>query len=87
MWANVICTTIEVGGLLFVIAVGMKAWGSVDYFQTPAPAGAAAGGLDLWRISSGAVLTFFAFVGFEDMLNVAEEVKKPVNIFRWWFLV
>lgn len=83
MWANVVCTTIEVGGLLFVIAVGMKAWGSVDYFQTPAPAGAAAGGLDLWRISSGAVLTFFAFVGFEDMLNVAEEVKKPEKNMPW----
>jgi len=25
----------------------------------------------------GAVLTFFSFIGFEDMLNVAEEVKQP----------
>lgn len=25
----------------------------------------------------GAVLTFFSFIGFEDMLNVAEEVKDP----------
>jgi amino acid transporter len=26
---------------------------------------------------TGAVLTFFAFVGFEDLLNLAEEVKDP----------
>ncbi len=26
---------------------------------------------------SGAVLTFFSFVGFEDMVNVSEEVKSP----------
>jgi amino acid transporter len=26
---------------------------------------------------SGAVLTFYSFVGFEDILNVAEEVKEP----------
>lgn len=77
MWANVLCAVVEVGGLLFVIAVGSAYWGSVDYLETPARAGMAEGGLDLWLISSGAVLTFFAFVGFEDMLNVSEEVKQP----------
>lgn len=86
MWTNVVCTAVEVGGLLFVIAVGASSWGSVDYLHTPPPDAAGAviagtgltvGGLDLWLIASGAVLTFFAFVGFEDMLNVAEEVKEP----------
>jgi amino acid transporter len=28
-------------------------------------------------ILQGAVLTFYSFVGFEDMINVAEEVKNP----------
>lgn len=88
MWANVVCTAIEVGGLVFIVAVGARYWGSVDYLATPVgavgvAAGAggggagAGGGLDLWLIGSGAVLTFFSFVGFEDMLNVAEEVKQP----------
>lgn len=86
MWANVVCTAIEVGGLVFIIIVGARYWGSVDYLETPAAGvagGAAAigagagGGLDLWLLGSGAVLTFFSFVGFEDMLNVAEEVKRP----------
>jgi APA family basic amino acid/polyamine antiporter len=31
-----------------------------------------------WKaIASGAALSFFAFIGFEDMVNVAEEVKDP----------
>src|SRR5690606_6828362 len=30
-----------------------------------------------------AVLTFFAFVGFEDILNVAEEVKNPQRVLPW----
>lgn len=85
MWVNVLCTVIEAGGLLFVIAVGAKYWGGVDYLQTPPTnaAGGAAGGLNPWLILSGAVLTFFAFVGFEDMLNVAEEVKNPRRAMPW----
>ena len=32
---------------------------------------------DWTRIARGAALGFFAFIGFEDMVNVAEEVKDP----------
>src|SRR5688500_5031196 len=31
MWVNLLCTIVEVGGLLFVIAVGMRYWGGVNY--------------------------------------------------------
>lgn len=72
MRANLVCTAVEVGGLVFVIVVGMKFWGSVDYFEVPGGEG-----LTPALLLSGAVLTFFAFIGFEDMLNVAEEVKEP----------
>ena len=78
MWANWVCTLVEVCGLVFVVAVGLRWWGSVDYLETPNGApGQGLGGLDLSLLASGAVLTFFAFVGFEDMLNVAEEVERP----------
>src|SRR5690606_18417353 len=78
MWVNWVCTFVEVGGLVFVIVVGLRWWGSVDYLETPgSPAGEGFAGLDLPLLASGAVLTFFAFVGFEDMLNVAEEVERP----------
>ena len=34
-------------------------------------------GLGMSMILAGSVLTFFSFIGFEDMLNVSEEVKEP----------
>lgn len=76
MWVNVVCTLIEAGGLLLVIAVGIGHWGSVDYFAGPAdnPVDGATMAL---LIVQGAVLTFFAFIGFEDTINIAEECREP----------
>lgn len=82
MWANILCTLVEVGGLIVVIIVGMRFWGSVNYLETP-PAADGTSSLGLSLILSGAVLTFFSFVGFEDMLNVAEEVKEPERTMPW----
>jgi APA family basic amino acid/polyamine antiporter len=73
IWANGICTLIEVAGLLFVIVTGARFLGSVNYLESAHPEIALPPGMLL----SGAVLAFFAFIGFEDMLNVAEEVKEP----------
>ncbi len=73
MWANLVCTLVEVGGLIFVISIGASHWGNVDYLQAPP----ATGGLGLGMLLGGSVLTFFSFIGFEDMLNVSEEVKNP----------
>lgn len=80
--ANLICTIVEVAGLLFVITVGMRYWGSVDYLQTPA-----GHTVNLSMLLSGAVLTFFAFIGFEDMLNVSEEVKTPERTLPWGIMI
>lgn len=82
MWANLLCTAIEVGGLIFVVAVGLRFWGSVDYLDVSAGTLAAQssgwhGGPNLTLLLTGAVLTFYSFVGFEDMINVAEEVRQP----------
>ena len=74
MWVNVLCTLVEAGGLVLVILVGMSYWGSVDYFETPALPG---GDHAVLLVMQGAVLAFFAFIGFEDMYNVAEEVREP----------
>lgn len=74
MWVNVACTLVEAGGLLLVIAVGIPYWGSVDLLETPQlPTGDSIAVLMI----HGAVLTFFAFIGFEDTLNVAEECRDP----------
>lgn len=72
-----VITVIEILGLLFVIGWGL----SVDDPQGFAvldmvPVWDA----DVWRgILAASLLAFFAFVGFEDMANVAEEVKNPVR--------
>jgi amino acid transporter len=72
MWMNILCTAVEAGGLLLVVAVGVPWWGSQPLLETPGdePIG-------LSFLMTGAILTFFAFIGFEDTLNVAEEARQP----------
>lgn len=77
MWVNVLCTCIEAGGLLLVVAVGISYWGAVDLLETPPPGEGGAGDVMILLVLQGAVLTFFAFLGFEDSLNVAEECRDP----------
>lgn len=74
IWVNVACTLIEAAGLLLVIAVGLPYWGSVDLLAMPN--GPGDDGL-IVLVFQGAVLTFFVFIGFEDILNVAEESRDP----------
>jgi amino acid transporter len=62
-------TVIEVGGLVLVIWAGASAAPSADIL-TPRP-------LSLAGVGVGAVLAFFAFIGFEDIVNMAEEVERP----------
>jgi amino acid transporter len=81
MWLNILCTVIEASGLLFIIAVGVKYWGGVNYLESPGDtvAGGAGSGITMALIMQGAVLTFYSFIGFEDILNVSEEVKDPAK--------
>lgn len=79
MWANMLCTVVEASGLLFIIAVGIRYWGGVNYLETPGDTagGGPGSGITLALVLQGAVLMFFSFIGFEDILNVSEEVKEP----------
>lgn len=78
MWLNILCTIVETTGLLFIIAIGLSYWGGVDYLETPGDtAGHAGSGITFALILQGAVLMFYSFIGFEDILNVSEEVKNP----------
>jgi len=74
MWVNILCTVVSIAGLVLVVAVGMSYWGSVDYLETPPTSG---GDQTFLIVIQGAVLAFFAFIGFEDMYNIAEEVREP----------
>ncbi|MEL6958050.1 MAG: APC family permease [Pseudomonadota bacterium] len=69
-----IITVVEILGLMVVII-----WG----FAVAPPNGVALSDLALntemeWNgLIAASVLAFFAFIGFEDMVNVAEEVREP----------
>ena len=78
--ANIVCTVVEASGLMLVIIVGLMflVRGQVAEAQVAAGHNPATVGWPSWfAISQGAALAFFAFIGFEDMVNVAEEVKDP----------
>ncbi|MFW9781280.1 MAG: APC family permease [Candidatus Heimdallarchaeota archaeon] len=67
---NIIFTIIEASGLIFIIVIGIPHIGSVNYFEMPT--------LNSFEaIFSAVALIFFAYIGFEDIANVAEEVKEP----------
>ncbi|HEX5797590.1 MAG TPA: amino acid permease [Candidatus Saccharimonadales bacterium] len=69
----VIFTLIEVIGLVVIIWTGRSHIG-LDNFTGSFSIDPAIG---LGGIMAGAFLAFYAFIGFEDMVNVVEEVKKP----------
>jgi basic amino acid/polyamine antiporter, APA family len=80
--ANVVLTCVELSGLLIVIAIGVWALAGGDGdtsrltdFNTPA------GESPFGAVTSATALAFFAMVGFEDSVNMAEETKDPVRIF------
>jgi amino acid transporter len=66
-------TFIEIAGLAMVIATGRASLGSFD-LGTLAKIDPAVG---FAGVMGGAFLAFYAFIGFEDMVNVAEETKNP----------
>lgn len=68
-----IITLIEIGGLLMVISVSSDAFSSLSTRWTELIPSAS---LMSWQgIFLGTLLSFYAFIGFEDMVDVAEEVK------------
>jgi amino acid transporter len=71
-------TLLEVGGLLLVLFVAGDSLGDLPA-RLPELIPPADGGIWL-GIMLGAFLAFYAFIGFEDMVNVAEEVKDPTRI-------
>jgi amino acid transporter len=73
---NIVATMVELTGLLIVIVVGalyLAEEPQVGISETIAASSEVSWG----NIARGAALSFFAFIGFEDMVNVAEEVKDP----------
>ena len=80
---NVVLTIVEVTGLMLVIFVGLWAFtrgGDVDFSRVIAFDTAENKNAFL-AVTTATSLAFFAMVGFEDSVNMAEETKDPVKIF------
>ncbi len=79
--ANVVLTCIELSGLLIIIVIGVYAVGSGQGEPSRLTQIDTADSGVLLAITSATALAFFALVGFEDSVNMAEECKEPAKIF------
>jgi len=80
--ANVVLTLVELSGLLLIILIGIYAMtqGKADFsevamFNTDEEKGV------FMAITTATSLAFFAMVGFEDSVNMAEECEDPIRDF------
>ena len=77
---NMLFTSIEVFGLLLIVVVGLAAIGVGE--GDPSRAFEFKSGVNpAYAILGGAALAFYALVGFEDSVNLAEEAQDPVRTF------
>jgi APA family basic amino acid/polyamine antiporter len=67
---NTVFSLIEIAGLVFVVLLALffGHYGSVNYLEMPH---------GLTGTLGAAALIFFAYIGFEDLANISEEVKDP----------
>lgn len=72
IWMAGAITLIEAAGLLLIIAVAAP-----DALQAPAWPEPPVDGLPWAGIFAASVMAFFAFIGFEDIVNMAEETRRP----------
>ncbi len=61
-------TLVEVSGILIIIFIGIPSFGDVNLLETPTGFSGVVG---------AASLVFFAYLGFEGMANMSEEMKNP----------
>jgi len=75
VWLASLMTLVEIGGLLLIIWVARPAFAPLPQQW---PALIPGPDMVLWSgVLVGAFVAFYAFIGFEDMVNVAEEVVRP----------
>lgn len=78
---NAVFTCIEVTGLIIILVIGMMVFGAGDADIGKAfEFGGSKDGI-FWPVIAGTTLAFFAMVGFEDSVNMAEETKEPSRTF------
>tara|TARA_Y100000034_G_scaffold130846_1_gene190314 strand:+ start:904 stop:2151 length:1248 start_codon:yes stop_codon:yes gene_type:complete len=65
---TIFATFLEVLGLLIIIVLGIRYWGTVDLLSFD---------FGFKGVLQAAALIFFAYMGFEDIVKLSEETKYP----------
>jgi amino acid transporter len=78
---NIAITAVELAGLLFVIGIGAVVLARGDGEPARAFEFAGSGFGVVTGVLTGAATAFYAFLGFEDAVNLAEETKEPSRTF------
>lgn len=77
---NLVMTLVEVSGLILVVIIGLGALG--DGIGEPSRAFELKDGTGpLLAILAGAAVAFYALIGFEDSVNIAEETREPRKVY------
>jgi basic amino acid/polyamine antiporter, APA family len=80
--ANVVLTCVELTGLLIVIVIGALALtGGKGDLSRLGDFNTQPGDSVVLSVTAGTALAFFAMVGFEDSVNMAEETHDPARTF------
>ncbi len=73
-----VITAIEIIGLLIIVWIARGSFSEFpEYITQTLPSFST---LDMSGVLAGMFLAFYAFIGFEDMVNIAEETKDPSNV-------
>lgn len=68
-WLIVVLSTVQVGGLLLVVILGSGSVGDVNLLEGTGATG----------VLSGAAIIFFAYIGFDEVITLAEETHDPTH--------
>ncbi len=69
---NTVLSIVAVIGLLIVISAGVPRLGTINYLELPH---------GMTGVLGASILVFFAYIGFDNIVNLGEETKKPhINI-------
>jgi APA family basic amino acid/polyamine antiporter len=79
--ANVVLTCVELTGLLIIIFIGLWAIGAGQGDVSRVTQFKAGDAGMVWPVIAATTLAFFAMVGFEDSVNMAEECQNPTGDF------
>lgn len=77
-----IFTFVEIAGLLAIVVAAL--WNEPEIIQEVPRVIPSFGDFEAFgAISAAGLLAFFAFIGFEDIVNLAEETKNPKKTIPW----